>query len=269
MKLLLTTAIAGLILTGCSKSIDSKSKSFSYPLALGNQWTYSCVLTWVHGSPIEIDTVPGNSASVILTVERVDTIRSGVLSYTLRGIDVGSEMIDGIPERKYLNLAEGMYLLSSKQVVSSAAGASLPRRIPHSPNALTGDVSSPQAPSIPWLGAALPDAPGLADCQAADPADTLPLILAYPQHTGLFWTFRDSSDMRPYRIDKVIEGREAISTPAGTFDCWRIRFIYTPSFGTDIVDYVSPEGLIRRRIVGRLWNGTWITNYDLTSLTLR
>src|SRR3989304_2013300 len=41
MKPLLAIAISGLLFTGCSKSVDPKTKSFVYPLAMGNQWTYA------------------------------------------------------------------------------------------------------------------------------------------------------------------------------------------------------------------------------------
>ena len=49
MKPLLALAILGMLLTGCSKSVDSKSKTFTYPLALGNQWNYSVIWTLAHG----------------------------------------------------------------------------------------------------------------------------------------------------------------------------------------------------------------------------
>jgi len=269
MKQLLAIAISGLLLTGCSKSVDSKSKTFTFPLALGNQWTYSVVSTREYGDSIKVDTFWRFSDTVNLTVTQVDTIRPGVLSYTMSAIDVGYEMIDGPPECTYLNLPEGMYLLSIKTAKYFNSGLVLPRRVPQPPGAISRDEPSAQSLSSRWLAAALPDPAGLVDCQAADPADTLPLVLAYPQRTGLFWTYRDSSDARPYRTDKVIEGRETITTPAGTFDCWRIRFIFTPSGGIGYVDYVSPEGLIRRRIEsGSLKDPDYLT-CDLISLTLR
>jgi hypothetical protein len=269
MKQLLAIAILGMLLTGCSKSVDSKSKTFTYPLALGNQWTYSVTLTWDHGDPTIVDTIEGNSAIVNVTVTQVDTIRPGVLSYTMRGIDAGSEMPDGPPERTYLNLSEGMYLLSRKTAMSNAQFV-LPRRVPQPPGAISRDPPPTGFPNAYAMVAALADPAGPTACNQAVPADTLPLVLAYPQHTGLVWTYYDSTDAWPYRIEKVIEGRETITTPAGSFECWRIRQISTPSLGRgDLVDYVSPEGLIRRRFEGRLSNGLWTTTCDLTSFTLR
>jgi len=270
MKPLLAIVVLGMLLTGCSKSVDSKSKTFTFPLALGNQWTYSVWSTREYGDPIKVDTFWSNSDTVNLTVTQVDTIRPGVLSYTMSAIDVGYPMIDGPPERTYMNLPEGMYLLSIKTVNYFNAGLVLPRRVPQPPGAISRDEPSAQPLNSRWLAAALPDPAGMVDCQAADPADTLPLVLAYPQRTGLFWTYRDSSAARPYRTDKVIEGRETITTSAGTFDCWRIRFIFAPSDGVDVVDYVSPEGLIRRRIeAGSLNHDITFLTCDLISLTLR
>jgi hypothetical protein len=206
---------------------------------------------------------------VNVTVTQVDTIRPGVLSYTMSAIDVGYQMIDGPVEGTYLDLPEGMYLLSITIVDNFNADFVLPRRVPQPPGASSRDEPSAQPPNSRWLAAALPDPAGLLDCQAADPADTLPLVLAYPQRTGLFWTYRDSSDARPYWTDKVIEGRETIRTPAGTFDCWRIRWIFTPHPGGAFVDYVSREGLIRRHAEGGPLNNRYTTTCDLISFTLR
>jgi len=268
MKLLLAIAILGMLLAGCSKSVDSKSKSFMYPLALGNQWTYSVVLTWDHGDPTIVDTIEGNSAIVNVTVTQVDTIRPGVLSYTMQAIMVESMIPDKeISEFTYLNLPEGMYFLSWK--TWSSAGFLMPRRVPQPPDAISSDPPLAGFPNTPGLLAAFADPAGLTVCQGDVPADTLPLVLAYPQHTGLIWTYYDSTDAWPYRIEKVIEGRETITTAAGTFDCWRIRHISAPSLGrADLVDYVSPEGLIRRRSEGRMQNGLWTGISDLTSFTL-
>ncbi len=57
LRVLVTVAALCGLFSGCSKSVDSKSKSFSYPLALGNQWTYCGVQTLEYGDPIEADTV--------------------------------------------------------------------------------------------------------------------------------------------------------------------------------------------------------------------
>ena len=270
MKTLLAIAILGMLLTGCSKSVDSKSKTFTFPLALGNQWTYSVVSTREYGDSIKVDTFWRFSDTVNLTVTQVDTIRPGVFSFTMSAIDVGYEFIAPPPERTYLNLPQGMYLLSEKPGDTYNAGYLLLRRVPQPPGAISGDEPSAQPLNSRWLAAVLPDPAGLLDCQAADPADTLPLVLAYPQRTGLFWTYRDSSAARPYRTDKVIEGRETITTSAGTFDCWRIRSIFTPSpLAEDWVDYVSPEGLIRRRFDVRYLDGHSVLTCDLISYTLR
>jgi hypothetical protein len=266
MKQLVALAISAVMLTGCSKSVDSKSKTFTYPLALGNQWTYSTVLTWEHGDPIRVDTLFGNSDTMTLTVDQLDTIRPGVLSYTIHGVDA-RYMPDEIPEFTYLNLPEGLYLLSWKRVMSDAE-AMMPRRVPYTPDSISSNPPLAGFLDMPRLAAALANPAGLTVCQGDVPADTLPLVLAYPQHSGMVWTYRDSTDARPDRIEKVIEGQETITTPAGTFDCWRIRFIYTPPRDFDLIDYVSPEGLIRRRFVGRMWNGLWIGISDLTSFKL-
>ncbi len=205
-----------------------------------------------------------------LTVTQVDTIRPGALSYTIRGVDLPVERfyVDIYPERKYLNLPQGMYLLSITPGRWATAEFMLPRRIQQPPDPLVRDGISVQSRSAHWLAAPFPDLAGPIACQATDPADTLPLVFPYPQHTGLFWNYRDSSDARPYWTSKVIEGRETITTPAGTFDCWRIRFVLTPPRSGRFVDYVSPEGLIRRRTEYRSSDTVWSYTSDLISYAL-
>jgi hypothetical protein len=264
MKPLLAIAISGMLLTGCSKSVDSKSKTFTYPLALGNQWTYTCVGTHEYGNPLKVDTTGIFTLSA--TVEQVDTIRPGVLSYTMRSIEVGSEMPYGIPECTYLNLSEGMYLLSWKLTVYGGSPV-LPRSVPFVPG--IGSTGPPLTgfPNAIGSVAALPDPEGLTAAQVANPADTLPLILAYPQHSGLLWTCHDSGGAWSFRSERVIEGRETITTPAGSFDCWRIRHIRgAPEADWHIVDWMSAQGLIRRRVsVYFSSTGDWVGAYELAS----
>ena len=264
-RILYAVVLFSFLCVSCSKSVDSKSKSFTYPLALGNQWTYSVTLTWDHGNPTIVDTIEGNSAVVNLTVAQVDTIRPGVLSYTMRSIEVGSAMPYGIPECTYLNLPEGMYLLS---IPSGASSFALLRPVPHPPGVVSGGPPLAGFPNAIGSVAALLDPEGLTAAQVANP-DTLPLVLAYPQHAGLIWTYHDSGSAWSFRSERVIDGRETITTPAGSFDCWRIRHIRgAPAADLHIVDYISAQGLIRRRIEMDDFTGNWIFTYDLTSFEL-
>jgi hypothetical protein len=263
MKPLLAIAISGMLLTGCGKSVDSKSKSFTYPLALGNQWTYKCVGTLEYGDPLKVDSTGTWTFSV--SVEQVDTVPPGVLAYNTRAIEVGSDMRDGIPECTYLNLSEGMYVLS--QGLGSMA---LPRQVPHAPDVNPSILPMAGFPHVNAMVSALVHPEGQIVSQEANLADTLPLILAYPQHSGLLWTCHDSGGAWSYRSERVIERRETITTPAGSFDCWRIRHIYgAPWAELHEVDYISAQGLIRRRLsMYSSSTGDWIYTYDLTSFEL-
>lgn len=70
------------MLAGCSKSIDSNSQSFPYPLASGNRWTYYLVSTQEHDDPDRIDIL--GTVTLKAAVEEFDTIEPGVTSCTTR-----------------------------------------------------------------------------------------------------------------------------------------------------------------------------------------
>jgi hypothetical protein len=105
--------------------------------------------------------------------------------------------------------------------------------------------------------------------QVADLADTLPLVLPYPMHDGLLWTARDSTGGTTVSLDKLVEGWETIATPAGSFGCWRIRRIYgAPLGGVESYEYVSEQGLVRRRAELQSSSGVYRDTYNLISFTL-
>jgi hypothetical protein len=259
MKQLLAIAILGMLLTGCSKSVDSKSKTFTYPLALGNQWTYSSVGTWEHGVPLVTDTT--GIGELVATVEQVDTTATGTTLYTVRAVWTGSSMPYGIPECTYFNHPDGLYRHSCDQPPGDGSGFALPK--------IPADSRNPWA-LLPPIYLAGPAGPAMLSGAMA-PADTLPLVLAYPQHKGMSWLVHDSDDVWAYWVSKTIEARETLVTPAGSFDCWRIRTrVGGGPWSTVLgIDYMSPEGLVKRRASERFPNnGNWISTLTLTSFKL-
>ena len=111
--------------------------------------------------------------------------------------------------------------------------------------------------------------------------DPLPLILPYPQHLGQRWACSPAGDDQVLRLDKQITGRETVKNSVGAFDCHLIQWIYDPPLkDLDLVDFISAQGLIRRRVeVDNLimtdyehpYGGDTadvISTYELTSLQL-
>jgi hypothetical protein len=74
--------------------------------------------------------------------------------------------------------------------------------------------------------------------------------LKYPMKTESQWTYRHPG--QPWQIDKKIVSYEKINVPAGSFDCYKIQWLYDIDqdgvWDTDIVcyDYICDKGLIQR-----------------------
>jgi hypothetical protein len=270
MRLISVIAISGVILAGCGKSIDvdSESQSFTIPMACGNQWTYRRTWTWDKGDPPTIHI--GLSTTVAMTVDHVDTILPGVPAYVVRCSGVASDTFDRIPEQTYLNLSTGMYLLPPN--TSSRCRQSfpmMPRHVPDSLSWMSDDQPFALFLMTHRLLATLAGPAGLTAVSETYPADTLPLILAYPQSPGQAWTHRDTCGIWEYQVERVIEEREMVTTPAGSFDCWRIRSICGPPFGgLTLVEYISDHGLIRRRMEVPISGGLIGQDLELISLSL-
>jgi hypothetical protein len=93
------------------------------------------------------------------------------------------------------------------------------------------------------------------------------LVLRYP--LGGTWRYHDSTDSLGW-TDKTLAGTSKISTPAGSFDCYRINWSFQGSLGgREVVEYVSEKGLIRRDWVLRdveISGGSIFDSYDIVQL---
>ncbi len=75
----------------------------------------------------------------------------------------------------------------------------------------------------------------------------------YPLKVGAQWTYRQYG--HPFRIEKRIVDTETIATPAGSFHCFKIQFLYDmdqdQQWDEDlgITDLVAKEGIIKRSVV--------------------
>lgn len=83
---------------------------------------------------------------------------------------------------------------------------------------------------------------------------------AYPLRPGHQWTYRYyTDDGYPFRIDKKVIGRQRVTVPAGTFDCFVIQWFWDFDedgqweAGIDGYDYVATQGLVKREFfVGKV-----------------
>lgn len=238
MKLMNVLAVvvltAGALLGGaCSGPTEPKPGPFEYPLEVGNQWEY--VQTQVYDFR---DERPDSIEQWEFAVEvvRVDTIVDDILQYHMHGVWMKDTIGGGIYEgtNGYLNTADGLYLR-----MSDASLLVLPK--------------TPSTRSVAPRGfGAMPHVPlaGNPDQSASFPIVYEPalLVLPYPQSVGARWVFNEFDEPEG-AFERMIDGREKIATEAGSFDCFRIRFIFPPELADiSVTDYVAEEGLVRRVI---------------------
>ena len=267
MKMFLKLLVLAVILAGCSKSLDSRSKTFTYPLQPGDSWNYRYSF-FRQGADTTIPADTQFMSAWEVLVERVDTVPPGVAAYTVRATIVGSDTTGRVSRRTYINLPEGLYLLSQSASETGGISHVLMRRVISDDGLsigayfLSGTVGT-------GMAAGLGDPMFSIGAWSAGNADTMPLVFAYPQHRGLFWRAHDSGAMWSYALDKQIEGRETITTPAGSFDCWRIRCIYGPPYTWyKELEYISDQGLVRRRVEVAESTGRVVMIYELVSVAL-
>lgn len=243
MKPLPAIALSGLLvagLAGCDKPVDPKVESFIYPLAMGNQWVYDYQTITDYRGKKPNDTL---TFSIAATVVGVDTILPGICSYTIRATSVLFDWPSPPPERHYVNLPDGMYVMRSHTGLSSLA---LPKQRGTGPSVM---FRGRQYQDLRTLFTSLIGPLGADAAGQSGSADSLSLVLPYPQNRGQRWTGSRIGDDQIFGVDKQITGGETVKNSAGSFDCHVIRWIYDPPMEDfDVADFTSAEGLIRRRV---------------------
>ena len=242
MRPLIAMALFALMLAGCSKSVDPKTKSFVYPLAMGNRWVYDYqTITDFRGKK------PNDTVTYSSTVEvvQVDTILPGICSYTLRATSTFPDSLAPLPAKQYVNLPDGMYLRHS----STGTSMVLPKQYGvRSPVMFRGR----QYENLQTLLTTLIEPPELATSSSSGAADSYSLILPYPQSLGQRWTRAQVDDDQVIGLDMKIIGSTTAKNSAGSFECHVIQWIYVPPVeDLDVADFTSAEGLIQRRIEAR------------------
>lgn len=77
--------------------------------------------------------------------------------------------------------------------------------------------------------------------------------LSYPLEINKEWVYREQSGMGG--MNRKVLAKETITTPAGSFDCFKIKIMYLdPQWEDQIeyIDYVSSRGLIQRVITSHV-----------------
>jgi hypothetical protein len=244
LKAAAVAAIMGAVIS-CSGPTEPEDQSFVYPLALGNQWTYQYTQIRIFDGDTPTDTI---QYLYHVEVTRIDTILPGILFYEVRE-SFTDELNDAVEAmRSYVNLPDGMYLYCESRfephwmLLKSSSDA-------QSPGSHTR-----RSGTLRELAESILYPPCTGEGHETEYFDPVRLVLPYPQEIGYQWVYVDSAEADLYGVDKRIAAWQTVSTPAGTFDCVSIEWLYTndPPL-VDIETLVGSQGLIRRSV----------TSYDI------
>lgn len=234
MKHLTITLLAILLFSACDDENDDFQID-SYPMAVGNEWTYDRKMTFTNHESEKGDIARQMDTlrySVRVWIEK-DTIMDETMSVKKfkaheQNSDTYSteflfEDYDGVKCYAYY---PGGGLLA---FVKNRPGIKLPPGIPFG-----GLLSMPKSKTNELVYENPPT-----------------LNLKLPLTNSILWTYRLPSEDFSVQIDKRVIKAESIDVPAGTFECFKIRYEYSnhPSFeDVEVYDWIAREGLIKRQI---------------------
>ncbi|MBI5868482.1 MAG: hypothetical protein HZB43_09375 [candidate division Zixibacteria bacterium] len=246
MRTLLGITLAAILAAGlsaCDKSVDPKVKSFTYPMAVGNTWIYEGQFIKDYRGKKPNDTL---KYAVTAFIDRVDTILPGIYSYGYTETSTDSGARNPTDAALYADLPDGMYRLRTLQSPDRLGQSrhSLPKTI-QGGRCIT--LGGHQFTDVPSLVAALTGTSGIIATDQSEFADTLSLILPYPQSLGQQWTSWRRGSLYPWDGIRTIIGHETIKVATGWLDCHVIRLTYDPPMeDVEIFEYFAAEGLVRR-----------------------
>ena len=246
-----------LVLGGCQE--DLPPEPYSYPLSEGNRWQYerNIIMTAYTDTltPGSIDSSSSISAEALVTVMGEVLLRDGFRAYQLDGSEYGGSAYGNDTTggtSYYRQEDDGLYLIGYQGFGTFAIPKESPEMMPAVGSLIAGRKFATFRALSAWLQLDI-----LGGARVASDSiyyEDLPVkILHYPPDVGSSWTYREANN--PWRIDKFIEGQVEVTVPAGTYDCFTVRWLYDfhsdGEWDTDIVvvDYIGKLGLVRRETI--------------------
>ena len=230
---------------GCDNTTESKLDSFIYPLTIGNTWNYERQFKIYNVRPDSLkDQFEYAYTSVVeVTVTKMVDLTGYDNTIEMMAVET-SDFRTVTGYNYYLEQNDGMYLAGYK----SAGDIGMPKQKVIKEIRLAGHSFSSFAELLSVL---TPETVLFNSKQDSVYLENPPVkVLEYPLTEGKNWTFRPVGP--PWRIDKEIIGNETIETDAGSFECFKIRWLYDLDangiWDTDIfiIDYLAEEGLVKR-----------------------
>lgn len=229
--------------TGSGVMSFATTRSFQYPLAVGNRWGYDWTIVQdsVSGAVTPMMTISEASLAIEADTLLFDSIPAFILASTTGDGRPGqnSRLFSG-------NAPDGMYTYAYTNGSLIAPGK-LPAGTSFAINGQRFGSSQELLAAFPVLGYG--SARSVTELYVENPPA---MVLAYPLAEGSHWTYRQSGN--PWRIDRRVTGWGPIETPAGKFSAFEVEALYDIDndgvWDSNIaaIDHVAPEGLVRREI---------------------
>ncbi|UCD94933.1 MAG: hypothetical protein JSU69_02465 [Candidatus Zixiibacteriota bacterium] len=260
---------------------------FTYPLEIGNRWSYNGVFTMINCEPDTACSLEHYSAhfTSVVEIESVDTFMDTLETYKFH---------ETLTEHRYDTVPNGETVYHTYNYFRNASDgfywhASSGPNTRVSPVKLHPDVlflfRGQRYSTIQEIFQKIERTPRLAGVAADTPNynDPPPLCLRYPLAVGSQWSFREDCD--PWCMDKKILSWKSISVFMQEFDCYDIRWLWDMDddgqWDDDIErhDYLAEIGLVTRATIFRdivattvtgdtlgifdVWEAFYLTDYHL------
>ncbi|MBL1214905.1 MAG: hypothetical protein HND52_16215 [Ignavibacteriae bacterium] len=254
LKIFLMLLVSTAIYLSCSDSSNPGmplpfGDDFSYPLKVGNKWSYDREWSNFNFRPDSAgtdfpftDTTLYTKAEVF--VDREEILMDSIITSVVITKDIENSM-NFTSSHFYQNTDDGLFILAYDRGGSSI---SYPKMISNfTDDILIGSLESFQRIS---------SLHGILSSVNKIISDTLryedPPVQSfkYPFKQDQEWTYRNDY----FIINKKVIGTEKVELPAGSFDCWKVQWIYDFAntgfnFGNiTLYDYISSKGLIKRTL---------------------
>lgn len=224
---------------------EAVSPNFTYPHAVGNRWEYAGQYYYRDSRPfptssgINLDTIGIGTLTEIVSYDTLDEGR--LAAYQIRTdflMDIDNPRYSSSTVAWFNDYPDGRYIVAEDQWFG--LGLDWLEPILNTPGIDLPGLSEAGLGSAPLSGAS----------DYAYPLDPPHKDLAYPMKIDRRWTYSSWPSQEWPRTDKIITGRKNITVPAGSFDCWEIKWLYLVredgSYHSTIshTDYVADIGLV-------------------------
>lgn len=246
---LLLSILTIFLIMSCDKDENptgpNVNNGFIYPLKVGNQWEYKRTFSTFNIRP---DTLKNKqfadttTSSIIIKIIKKETLFDSVDTFVFQEI-LNETFID---YSYYANLDSGLYFYAYR-----GPGLVIPKTSRNNKILFNGRYFNNIREITSYITKAIPQDYILMDSLIYE----IPSLqsLKYPIKIGSQWTYRYPG--KPWRIDKKILNYEKVKVTAGSFNCFKIQWLYDINhdgiWDNDIIfyDYVCEKGLIKRSII--------------------